>query len=226
MKSRRMLKAITLISILAAVSPSSAQSPSLAGGLGGLGAMSGQNVMTKQEAPVILPTKVDGATMKDFLAMDAACKQGNSSACLVAGKIVMSDNPPQEIFNLSSGIRANRAIRLYEAAINGGNNLEAMELVYDLYYDKNIVERNVHSYTDKERAKELLDIMISKEYPGGLIRQSRDYIEDPEYLLSFSKKKEACATARSISSRNNISESTKAIANDLLAGNICMVYSK
>lgn len=207
--------------------PGARESSSLAGGLAGLGAASTQNGgVIKKDAPPIAPINVDGAKMNDFLVYDNSCKTGNSEACLAAGKIMMAEKPPQEIFNLSSTTRVNRAIRLYEAAISTGNNLEAMELVYDLYYDKNIIDRNIHSYTDKDRARELMDIMLAKDYPGGQIRQARDYIEDPEYILSISKKKEACATARIISKRGDITASTKLIADDMLAGNVCMVYNK
>jgi hypothetical protein len=203
------------------------EGPSLAGGLAGLGAAGAQaNITVKKDTPQIQPINVDGAKMSDFLIYENSCKLGNSQACLAAGKIMMADKPPQEIFNLSFSARAKKAIRFYEAAISSGNNLEAMELAYDLYYDKNILDRNLNSYTDKERAKELMDSMLAKSYPGGQIRQARDYIEDPEYLLSIGKKKEACATARSIARSGDISPSTKIIADEMLTGNICLVYNK
>ena len=190
---------------------------------GGLeGAMPKTTIIKQEVTPSrTVSVNTENASFTDFQAFDKSCKGGDGDACLVAAKIMMAEKPPQEIFNLSTTTRINRGIRLYEAAIAASGNLEAMELVYDLYYDKNILERQLHSYTDKDRANELLEIMISKNYPGGTIRQAREYIEDPQYLLSFSKKKEACATARSLSAQNNLTPSTKSIVNDLLSGNIC-----
>jgi hypothetical protein len=204
-----------------------AKSQSALGGLGGgLGAVNSQPTIATKVEETPPPLNIDNASMNDFLALDKKCKSGDGNACLYAGKIMMLDKPPQEIFNLTTSTRANRAIRLYEAAIAANSNLEAMELAYDLYYDKNIINRQLNSYTDKDRAKELMDQMLSKNYPGGQIRQARDYVEDPEYVLSLGKKKEACATARNIAARRDISSSTKTIVDDLLNGNICIVYNK
>lgn len=199
-------------------------------GLGGLGAglssSPSQVAISKKVIEITPVIDVNTASMNDFLALENKCKSGDAGSCVYAGKIMMLDKPPQEIFNLSSTRRANRAIRLYETAISVNMNLEAMELVYDLYYDKNLIDRQLNSYTDKDRAKELMDQMLAKNYPGGQIRQARDYIEDPEYALSIGKKKEACATARSLSNKSDVTPSTKAIVGDLLSGNICAVYNK
>jgi hypothetical protein len=170
------------------------------------------------------PINVESASINDFIELEKKCRSKDGDSCLYAGKIMMLERPPQELFNLSSTTRINRAIRLYEAAISANDNLEAMELVYDLYFDNNLINRELNSYTDKDRAKELFDQMLAKNYPGGQIRQARMYIEDPEYLLSISKKKEACSTARRLASRSDLSPSTDAITKQLLSGNTCLVF--
>ena len=119
-------------------------------------------------------------------------------------------------------IRINRSIRFFENAIAAGN-LEAMELAYDLYYDSNLALREVNSYTDKQRAKELSDLMIAKDYAGGQIRLAKEYIENPEYLLSFGKKKEACQIVKKLNTKNDLTDSTKKILNDLNSGVICKI---
>ena len=134
----------------------------------------------------------------------------------------MGDTPPKEIFDLSSTQRVNRAIRLYESAINSGN-LEAMELAYDLYLDPNFINREANSYTDKSRAKELLDQMLDKNYAGGQVRVARDYIDNPEYLLSFGRKKEACATVKQLNSRSDLTNSTQNVLKALNDGVICKI---
>jgi len=213
--------------ILLSLMASGAKSQSALGGLGaGLSTLNSQPTVATKVEETAPPPNIDNASMNDFLALEKKCKSGEGNACLYAGKIMMLDKPPQELFNLRASTRANRAIRLYESSIAAANNLEAMELAYDLYYDKNIINRQLNSYTDKDRAKDLMGQMLAKNYPGGQIRQARDYIEDPEYILSISKKKEACTTARNIVVRRDISESTKIIADDLLNGNICIVYNK
>jgi hypothetical protein len=170
------------------------------------------------------PINVENASINDFVELEKKCRAKDGDSCLYAGKIIMLERPPQELFDLSSTTRANRAIRLYEAAISANDNLEAMELVYDIYFDSNPINRQLNSYTDKDRAKELFDQMLAKNYPGGQIRQARMYIEDPEYLLSIGKKKEACATARSLASRPDLTPATKAIVNAILGGNICTIF--
>ena len=204
---------------------SSAQS-GLAGLADAMGSPDVPAVESKKLDNITPPLNIDNSSIDDYVALDKKCRAGDGSACLYAGKILMLENPPKEIFNLSTSIRIDRAIRQYEASISASMNLEAMELAYDLYYDKNIINRQLNSYTDKGRARELMDQMLVKKYPGGQIRQARDYIEDPEYILSIGKKKEACATARNIAARQGISSSTKTIADDLLNGNICIVLQQ
>lgn len=166
--------------------------------------------------------KVAAGTMEEFLVFEGLCKKGDGKSCLSAGKILTSQTPPKEIFDLSSTQRINRAIRSYEAAINSGN-LEAAELAYDLYYDSNLINRQLNSYTDKDRANELMSLMLNKQYPGGQIRQAREYIENPEYALSLGKKKEACQISSQLSSRSDLTASTKKIVEDLNSGIVCKI---
>ena len=170
------------------------------------------------------PINLENASINDFVELEKKCRAKDGDSCLYAGKIIMLERPPQELFDLSLTTRANRAIRLYEAAISANDNLEAMELVYDIYFDSNPINRQLNSYTDKDRAKELFDQMLAKNYPGGQIRQARMYVEDPEYLLSIDMKKEACATARSLAKRPDLTASTKSIVNAILGGNICSIF--
>jgi hypothetical protein len=214
-----------ILSLLFFVHDSSAQS-GLSGLAGAIGSPTIPTVVPKKIDEISPPLNIDNASMDDYLLFEKNCRSGDGNSCLYAGKIVMSDRPPQEIFNLSTSTRINRAIRLYEASISASMNLEAMELAYDLYYDKNILTRQLNSYTDKDRAKELMGTMLSKKYPGGLIRQAREYVDDPEYILSLSKKKEACETARSLNNISSITVSTKLIIDEILSGNICAIYSK
>lgn len=166
--------------------------------------------------------KPPAGTYAEYLYFEKACKPNQPNMCLQAGKIMIAEKPPQEIFNMSSTTRTNRAIRFFENAISAGN-VEAMELAYDLYYDSNLALREINSYTDKQRAKELSDLMIAKDYAGGQIRLAKEYIENPEYLLSFGKKKEACQIVKKLNTKDNLTDSTKNILNDLNSGLICKI---
>lgn len=199
----------------------------------GLGAIANQQEQQKQPTikTMVEPIKPQSNMINDavapgsfdeFLIVEKGCKSGSSTNCLTAGKIMMSEKPPKEIFDMSSTQRANRALRFYESAINAGN-LEAMELAYDLYLDPNLIVRETNSYTDKARAKELLDAMLQKGYAGGQIRLARDYIENPEYLLSLGKKKEACMIVKELNSKNDLTESTKGVLNSLNDGIVCKI---
>ena len=182
-------------------------------------------VVTREVISVSDTARPPAGTMEEFLYLEKACKSRQALSCVEAGKIMMADRPPQEIFDMSSSKRAQRALRLYENAIDPGESLEAMELAYDIYYDKNIINRQFNSYTDKDRAKELLDAMLSKNYPGGQIRQARDYIESPEYALDLGKKKEACATVKNLIKQPNLTTSTRQNVEDLSKGNVCGILN-
>jgi hypothetical protein len=163
-------------------------------------------------------------TYEEFIFYDKQCKAQSELACLKAANIMMSQTPPQQIFDLSFSRRAERALRLYEIAINKGN-LEAMEYAYDLYYDPYPLQRLINSYTDTSRAKELMETMLAKNYSGGLARQAKDYIENPEYALSIEKKTLACKTIRSLENSKNLTVPTKAIVDNLNSSIVCRVIN-
>jgi hypothetical protein len=162
-------------------------------------------------------------TYEEFIFYDKQCKAQFELACLKAAKIMMSQSPPQQIYDLSSSRRAERTLRLYEIAINKGN-LEAMEYAYDLYYDPYPLQRLINSYTDTSRARELMEIMIEKKYPGGLARQAKDYIESPEYALSLEKKSQGCKTVKALSSSSNLTQPTKEIVDNLNSSLVCKAF--
>lgn len=162
---------------------------------------------------------------EEFIFFDKQCKAQIETACLRAAGIMLSQSPPQQIFDLSNSRRAERALRLYEIAINKGN-LEAMEYAYDLYYDPYPIQRLINSYTDTARAKELLEMMLAKNYSGGLARQSKDYIENPEYALSIEKKTSACKTVRSLSTSRDLTTKTKEIVDNLNSSLVCKALVK
>ena len=162
-------------------------------------------------------------SMDQLKALENSCKAKQANACVQAGLIITSERPPLEVFHLSESQRAKRALRNYEVAIDMGN-LEAMELAYGLYYDPNLIVRELNSYTDKERANELLAMMVSKNYPGGLLLQAQEYITNPKYLDDIAKKKEACSTVKKYLSRTDISIASQATAKDLNSGIACKLF--
>jgi hypothetical protein len=133
---------------------------------------------------------------------------------------MLSQSAPQQINDLSSSRRAHRALAFYEIAISSGN-LEAMERAYDLYYDPYPIQRLLNSYSDTARANELMEIMVSKNYSGGLARRAKDFIENPEHLLSLEKKTWACKTIKSLYGTNNLTEQTKEIVENINSSLIC-----
>jgi hypothetical protein len=158
--------------------------------------------------------------MQEFTEAEKNCRSNQANACLMAGKIMISEQPPQEIFDLSSSTRITRALRYFETAINL-NNYEAMELATDLYADPNLINRALNSHTDTARANELINQMVSANYPGGFIRVARDDMFNPEKLFEITKKKQACTTSGNILSSTQITESTKKIATDIYDSQFC-----
>lgn len=159
-------------------------------------------------------------SIQEFSEIEKNCRSNQANSCLLAGKIMISDKPPQEIFDMSTSARMIRALRFFETAINL-NSYEAMELASDLYADPNLISRALNSYTDTARANELINQMVSANYPGGFIRVARDDMFNPEKLFEITKKKQACTTSGNILSSTQITESTKKIATDIYDSQFC-----
>ena len=123
----------------------------------------------------------------EFVFYEKQCRAQVEISCIKAAQIMMSLTPPQRIFDMSTSARTQRALSLFETAINK-QNLEAMEYAYDIYYIINPIERAINPNVDTVRANELLDQMLSKNYSGGIARQAQDFLLNPEYLLSIEKK--------------------------------------
>jgi len=229
MKNARTVSFIVLTALSATANSQSGKlnSPTaLLPAAAGLGGIEVPESVSKAAIQVVtIPSaaaQINAGSMEEFNQFEASCKKGDANACVIAGKILTSEKPPKEIYDMSNTQRANRSIRSYESAINLGS-LEAVELAYDLYYDQNLINRQLNSYTDKDRASELMLLMLSKQYPGGQIRQAREYIENPEYALSLSKKKEACQVASQLNNRTDLTDSTKKITEELNSGIICKI---
>lgn len=194
-------------------------------GLGGA-LLKGGGVNADSETSLNLPPKVLENSYEAFLFYDRLCKKQNHKACLIAAKISRLDPPPKEIFDLSESRRIGLTLQLLERAIDG-QELEAMELAYDIYYVINPIERALASHADDSRADELLKIMLSKNYPGGTVRQAYRYLVHPDFFLSFSKKKEGCQLIQPLLNQSGLTDATKKILDDLNSGNtylICRAY--
>ncbi len=186
----------------------------------------GAGVTGVDNSSLALPPGVDSKSFEAFTHYEKLCKKQLFDACLLAAKISRLDPPPKQIFDLPESRRVALSLQLLERAIDG-NNLEAMELAYDLYYVINPIERAFSANADDSRAEALLKMMLEKNYPGGIVRQAKIYLVHPDYLLNFSKKKEACLSIRPLEKIGNLTESTKKILDDLNSGNtylLCKVY--
>ncbi len=194
-------------------------------GLGGA-LLKGGGVDADNQTSLTLPPKVLENSYEAFLFYDRLCKKQSHKACLMAAKISRLDPPPKEIFDLSESRRIGLSLQLLERAIDG-EELEAMELAYDIYYVINPIERALASHADDSRADELLKIMLNKNYPGGVVRQAYRYLVHPDFFLSFSKKKEACQLIKPLLNQSGLTDATKKMLEDLNSGNtylICRVY--
>ncbi len=194
-------------------------------GLGGA-LLKGGGVNADNESILTLPPKVADNSYEAFLFYDKLCKKQNHKACLLAAKISRLDPPPKQIFDLSESRRIGLSLQLLERAIDG-DELEAMELAYDIYYVINPIERALSSHADDSRADELLKIMLNRSYPGGIVRQAYRYLVHPDFFLSFSKKKEGCQLIRPLLSQSGLTDATKKMLDDLNSGNtylICKAY--
>ncbi len=159
-------------------------------------------------------------TYDEFVYYEKQCRAQIETSCIKAAQIMMSPTPPQRIFDLSTTARTQKALLLYENAISKGN-LEAMEYAYDLYFVPNPIERALNSNADSARANELMEQMLSKNYPGGLARQAQDFILNPEYLFSIEKKSIACKNLKLISGNIDTTLKTKEIIDDLNSSLVC-----
>ena len=156
----------------------------------------------------------------EFVFYEKQCRSQIEISCIKAAQIMMSLTPPQRILDLSTSARTQRALSLFETAINK-QNLEAMEYAYDIYYIINPIERAINPNADTVRANELLDQMLSKNYSGGIARQAQDFLLNPEYLLSIEKKTIACKNLKLLSGNSSVTAKTKEIIDDLNSSLVC-----
>lgn len=173
-----------------------------------------------------LPAGIAPNSYEAFVYHEKLCKKQIYDSCLLAAKIVRLDPPPKQIFDLPESRRIAMALQLLERAVDGDNS-EAMELAYDLYYFMNPIAKAVSTHADDARAAELLNMMLEKKYPGGIVRQAYIYLVSPEYLTDFSRKKEACLSIKPLLNNKNLTEPTKRILEDLNSGNtylLCKMY--
>jgi len=179
------------------------------------------------QVKVITPVeelKPPTGSYEEILYYEKQCRAKKDGNCVTAGNLIMAEKPPKQIYDLDSAARAKRALRLYEVAI-ATDHLEAMENAYDLYYDPYTILRVVNSYGDKARAMEIREVMVSKNYPGGMLRLAQDYLENPEYLLSLGKKKEACQIIKQNLTNNDLTSKSKEILNSLKGDLTCKVMN-
>jgi hypothetical protein len=196
----------------------------------GLGSLIAPAPEVKEEvkAPQVIEPKIQpvdrpvSGSYDELLYLEKRCRGNSAQSCVEAGMIIMKDKPPQIIFDMSVSQRVKRALRLYEVAIVMGDLL-AMELAYDLYYDENIINRQVNSYTDKERAMELREMMVSKSYSGGMLRLALDYLENPEFVTEITKKKEACRIIKANVDNKSLSITSKKIVDENKSSLTCRV---
>ena len=87
----------------------------------------------------------------EFVFYEKQCRAQVEISCIKAAQIMMSLTPPQRIFDMSTSARTQRALSLFEIAINK-QHLEAMEYAYDIYYIINPIERALNPNADTVRA--------------------------------------------------------------------------
>ena len=174
--------------------------------------------------PPVEEVKPPAGSYEEVLYYEKQCRTKKDGNCVTAGNLIMAEKPPKQIYDLDSAARAKRALRLYEVAI-AADHLEAMENAYDLYYDPYTILRAINSYGDKARAMEIREVMVSKNYSGGMLRLAQDYLDNPEYLLSLGKKKEACQIIKQNLTNNDLTSKSKEILNALKGDLTCKVMN-
>ena len=159
-------------------------------------------------------------TLRSQCETEVACGKGNGDICADAAAILLGPDLPDEFRDMSESQRTKIALRLLEKGVDSSN--VATVRAYDLYNKTDLFGfGNFGGFSDPYRAKELMNMMIKKSYPGGVLRKARTAVSLFSLTVTEAEKAESCAVAKRFLARGKLDGDSTKIANEVTESGNC-----
>jgi hypothetical protein len=159
------------------------------------------------------------AKLKTQCETDVSCGKASGDVCANAAAVILGDDPPDALRDMTQIQKNKIALRLLERGVDSSNL--AAGRAFDLYDKTDMLGLLSGGVSDPYRANELMDMMIKKNYPGGILRKARSSLAFFSLTVSEADKKESCATAKKFVEGGKLDSDSLKIANELLDTAFC-----
>jgi hypothetical protein len=168
------------------------------------------------------PNVKTGPSYAEFMNLRKQCEtevplgKAHGDVCARAASMLLVGEPPEVYRDLSVTQRTKIALRLLEKGVDSSDI--AASRAYDLY---NLDDITGYGVADAFRAKELMELMLKRGYPGATLRIA--VLKVPFYNLNASaaEKTEACQTAKKLLAGGKLDGDSLPLANEILASGYC-----
>lgn len=151
---------------------------------------------------------------------DVPVGKASGEVCVDAAALLVASDLPDEFREMKEDQRIKIALRLLEKGVDSSNLARAR--AFD-YYDK-IGFLGMSTYADPYRAKELMDMMVAANYPGGKLRQIRSQTTILSFGASEAEKRAACAEAKRMLKEVKLDADSTRIAQEVVGSGVCTGY--
>jgi hypothetical protein len=171
--------------------------------------------------PTAAPAK-PGPSYEAFTAVRMQCETDvptgklNGDVCARAAAMLLGAEPPEVYRDLSLTQRTKIALRLLEKGVDTSN--VAAVRAFDLYNNNEWIN---FTTADSFRAKELLDMMVKRSYPGAVLRIAQSKVSLVNVIASAAEKTEACQTAKKMLAEGKLDSDSASLANGILDSGYC-----
>ena len=159
------------------------------------------------------------AKLKTQCETDVSCGKASGDICANAAAILLGDDPPDAMRDMTQIQKNKIALRLLERGVDSSGL--AAGRAFDLYDKTDMLGFLSGGVSDAYRAGELMEMMIKKNYAGGILRKARASVSFFSMTVSETEKKEGCATAKKFLDGGKLDGDSVKIANEILDTTSC-----
>jgi hypothetical protein len=163
-----------------------------------------------------------GPSYEAFTAVRKQCEtevppgKVHGDVCAGAASMLLAADPPEVYRDMSATQRTKIALRLLEKGVDTSNIAAAR--AYDLY---NADEVTGYGFADAYRAKELMEMMLKRSYPGATLRIALAKVPFYNIMASTAEKTEACQTAKKLLAEGKLDGDSVPLATSVLESGYC-----
>lgn len=157
--------------------------------------------------------------LKTSCETEVASGKVSGDVCAEAAAVLLGNDPPDNLRDLSSVTKSKIALRLLERGVDTSNM--AAGRAYDMYSKTDIGGFLTGGVADSYRAAELMDIMTKRNYVGATLRKSRSAVSLFSFSTPETEKRQHCDSAKQLIASGKLDADSKAVAADVLDTTIC-----